>query len=107
MSSRLVETQHVIFEVETLDSELPMHTGLRIYYIPPNEDGTPGLEEDALYVAGTAVEGLNGDSVNQGAPVLLSMGVYSFWAESTTPSGRHCVSPALEALVEQRGTVRR
>lgn len=107
MASRFVETQDLILEVETGDSTLPNHLNRKIWYIEPNEDGTQGLEEDAVSVDAEAVAGDSGDSVNQGEAITLIPGVYSFWSESDDVTGLHCVSPAHQVLVEQRGTVRR
>lgn len=107
MTNRFFQSQHLIFEVDTLDSNLSSHTNRRIYYIPPNANGTAGDISTVQYVAGTAVAGISGNSVNQGAEITLAFGVYVFWSESDNPSNKHCVSPAFEVLVEKRGTVRR
>ena len=103
---RYVETQGLAFEVETEDTTLSTHTNKRIYYIPPKTDGTPGDIANVLFVSGTAVAGLFGNSVNQGTPVILIHGVYSFWSESISSGGVQRVSPASGLIVEKRGTVR-
>lgn len=103
---RYVETQGLAFEVETKDTTLSAHTNKRIYYIPPKADGTAGAIADVLFVSGTAIAGITGNSVNQGTPVTLIYGVYSFWSESTNAAGVPCVSPAMGLVVEKRGTVR-
>lgn len=107
MADRFVESQAVKLEVETGDSTFSTHTNKKVYYIPPTTEGLAGVIESVLNVAGTAVPGETGNSVNQGASITLIAGVYAFWSESDDGSGGHCVSPASEMIVEKRGTVRR
>lgn len=106
MSARFVEGSDVFFEIETGDSTLGSHTGLTMWYIPPNADGSHGDPSTKLSVSGTAIAGESGNSVNQGASVNLIFGLYSFWSESNNPSGKHCVSPAFDVISEKRGTIR-
>lgn len=106
LEDRLFATQDVIFEVET-GVDLSTHTTIRLYYIPPSS-GQPGAVADAVYITGTAIAGTTGNSVNKGALIEnLAIGPYVFWSESDNSGGQHFVSPAKEALVEQRGTIRR
>ncbi|MEO7958416.1 MAG: hypothetical protein ABIW76_17170 [Fibrobacteria bacterium] len=107
MTDRFIETQDLVLEVETLDSTLGNHTGRKICFIPPDDEGMAGVIADVEEVVGAAVAGKNGTSVNQGESITLALGVYVFWSESVNSAGKKRVSPAFEVLVEKRGTVRR
>lgn len=104
---RYVETAGLIIEVETGDATLSGHSNRRIYYIPPASDGTKGPISNVQSVVAAAISGENGDSVSQGAAIILTAGLLVFWAESTNAGGVPCVSRAFEVPVEKRGTVRR
>lgn len=107
MTDRFVETAGLIIGVETGDPTLSSHSNRKIYYIPPNSDGTKGPIENAVSVNASAVAGENGNSQAESTAIILTAGVLVFWAESTNPGGVPCASPAFEVLVEKRGTVRR
>ncbi len=104
---RYVETAGLIIQVETGDPTLSSHSNRKIWYIPPTSGGLKGDISTALSVAATAVAGENGASISQGAVIILTAGLLVFWAESTNTGGVPCISPAFEAAVEKRGTVRR
>lgn len=107
MSDRYVEGADLILEIETGDPTFSSHTAKTIWYIEPESDGTAGAAADKLSVAGTAVAGEDGNSVNQGEAITLIPGVYVYWSTSTNAAGKKCASPAFEVLVEKEGTVRR
>lgn len=99
--------QEIFLEIETKDSTLSSHTNRKIWYVLPTSDGKPGDVATAISLAGTAIAGLNGNSVNQGTSITLTAGPLRYWSESDNPAGGHCESPAFEIIVDPRGFVRR
>src|SRR6184192_532597 len=81
------QTADLLLEIETEDSTLSMHTNLLIWYVPPMAAGKPGVIADKVSIAGTAVPGLSGNSVNRGAPITLRKGPYVYWSESDNTIG--------------------
>lgn len=100
--------QGIYLEVETKDATLPGHSNRKVWYIPPTADGRPGDISTALALVGTAVAGLNGNSVNQSTLLILTAGPLRYWSESDNPLGIHCESDRVsEIIVDPRGFVRR